>query len=131
LRLGKERKYLLITWSFPHFPQFFPQVFSTASRGCGKTGLINIKIKPEKSGLSTFSGIVVFTHGEIIVQKFILDREVETQMQNSECRMQNEGISFGNNLNHGRKPIQQFCILRFAFCITELKNQSNCYLKNF
>jgi hypothetical protein len=38
-------------------------------------------------------------------------------MQNAECKMQNYGISSGNNLNIWAKPIPLFCILHLSFCI--------------
>ena len=42
-------------------------------------------------------------------------------MQNSECRMQYDGISFGNDINLSAKPTQSFCIQHFAFCIEQHK----------
>ena len=47
--------------------------------------------------------------------------ELTLGMQNSECRMQNEGISFGNEFNLSAKPTQSFCIQHFAFCIWQHK----------
>ena len=39
-------------------------------------------------------------------------------MQNDECKMQNEGISFGNDSNLSATRTPQFCIFHFAFCIS-------------
>ena len=40
---GKGAKYLLITQSFPHSPQLFPQELSTGELDCGYSFLVHIK----------------------------------------------------------------------------------------
>jgi len=42
------------------------------------------------------------------------------QMQNAECKMQNECISFGNNLNRA-EGTPSFCIMHFELCIGQSK----------
>ena len=42
------------------------------------------------------------------------------EMQNSKCKVQNCGVSFGNDLKISAKPIPSFCILHFAFCIGQV-----------
>ena len=41
--MGRKTKYLLITPSFPHSQQGFPQEFSTGKGGCGYAVVIYIK----------------------------------------------------------------------------------------
>ena len=38
-------------------------------------------------------------------------------MQNAKCKIKNEGISFGNDLNSSPLATPSFCILTFTFCI--------------
>jgi len=43
--------------------------------------------------------------------------ELALEMQNEKCKMQNCGISSGNDLNPSAKPTQSFYILHSVFCI--------------
>jgi len=71
---GKQRKYLLITWSFPHFPQVCPQGFSTEADCWGYALWIYITGKRGCSQIAHFLDCRNFYHGGIFVQKIILDR---------------------------------------------------------
>lgn len=71
----KGAKYLLITLSFPHFPQIFPQEFSTGAVNCGYSFLVHIKICDGFRAVSHFFAGRVFYHGGFFVQKFGLDKQ--------------------------------------------------------
>ena len=47
--------------------------------------------------------------------------ELLLEMQNEECRMQNECIFFENDFNQSAKPTPLFYILHSAFCIAQPK----------
>ena len=47
--------------------------------------------------------------------------ELLLEMQNEECRMQNECIFFENDFNKSAKPTPLFYILHSAFCIAQPK----------
>ena len=49
-------------------------------------------------------------------------------MQNDECKMQNEGVAFGDYFKLFSQKIPQFCILNSAFCISGIC-PANCNLK--
>ena len=69
----KTGKYLLITHSFPHSPQTFPQELSTPLFGCGYSFLVHIKFTVAPAMHPHFFAGGGFYHGEIFVQKFGLD----------------------------------------------------------
>jgi len=68
-RNWKEAKYLLITRSFPHSPQFFPQGFSTAAVCCGYSFLVHIKSVDSIRRISYFFAGCGFYHSVSFVQK--------------------------------------------------------------
>ena len=68
--MGKEWKYLLITQSFPHFPQIFPQRFSTGKGGCGYAIVIYIKRYDEMLQNSYFFDSRGFYHSHFFVHNF-------------------------------------------------------------
>ena len=70
----KMGKYLLITRSFPHSPQIFPQGLSTSGSGCGQILLVHINAFDSLRGFSYFFAAVAFYHREIFVQKNTLDK---------------------------------------------------------
>jgi len=72
----KISEYLLITHSFPHSPQTFPQDFSTACPCCGYSFLVHIKYAAARGRIPHFFAGGVFYYGGIFVQKFGLDRPV-------------------------------------------------------
>ena len=43
------------------------------------------------------------------------------EMQNAECRMQNERVFYENNFNSCALRTPTFCILHFEFCIRQLQ----------
>jgi len=70
----KETKYLLITHSFPHSPQVFPQEFSTGKKDCGYSLLVHIiRCDAIRENSHFFAG-GGFHHGAVFVQKLGLDR---------------------------------------------------------
>ena len=73
-QIFKTAKYLLITQSFPHSPQVFPQEFSTGWKRCGYSLLVHIKRALESEGFSHFFESGVFYYSLIFVQKLGLDR---------------------------------------------------------
>ena len=72
---SKRAKYLLITHSFPHSPQLFPQELSTGNADCGYSFLVHIIIPGRIRRKSYFFDHCVFYHGQNFVQKIGLDRE--------------------------------------------------------
>lgn len=72
--MWKEKEYLLITQSFPHSPQVFPQELSTASTVCGYAEKVHIKVIDPLRGISHFSGAVDFAMGKIFVRNSHLDK---------------------------------------------------------
>ena len=72
-RFSKVSEYLLITHSFPHSPQVFPQELSTGKTGCGYSQAVHIKPSADREENMHFSGSGCFYHGRIFVQKFGLD----------------------------------------------------------
>ena len=75
-RIFKTPKYLLITGSFPHSPQVFPQEFSTAVPGCGYSFLVHIKRTGSFTEFPHFFEGGGFYYGGFFVQKFGLDTGV-------------------------------------------------------
>ena len=67
-------KYLLITRSFPHSPQAFPQGFSTGKPSCGYSLFVHIKQSTRILEKSYFFWMVDFYQGKIFVQKLGLDK---------------------------------------------------------
>ena len=65
----KMAGYLLITRSFPHSPQFFPQELSTGGEDCGYSFLVHITPNGGSRKNPTFSAVVDFYQGEFFVQK--------------------------------------------------------------
>ena len=74
--ISKQPQYLLITWSFPHSPQVSPQGWITVEMCWGYTQGIYIIGKRLCLQIAHFFGCRNFYHGEIFVQKFLLDKEV-------------------------------------------------------
>ena len=72
-RFCKAAEYLLITASFPHSPQAFPQELSTGEISCGYAFSVHIKCGGEGERNTYFFAGGGFYHGEIFVQKFGLD----------------------------------------------------------
>jgi len=72
---SKRAKYLLITHSFPHSPQLFPQELSTGNADCGYSFLVHIIIPGRIRRKSYFFDHCGFYHGQNFVQKIGLDRE--------------------------------------------------------
>ena len=72
-RFFKTAKYLLITASFPHSPQAFPQELSTGVLSCGYAFLVHIRCSDAGGRNAHFFAGGGFYHGEIFVQKFGLD----------------------------------------------------------
>ena len=72
-RFSKAAKYLLITASFPHSPQAFPQELSTGAESCGYAFLVHIRCAAGCERIAHFFAGGGFYHGEIFVQKFGLD----------------------------------------------------------
>lgn len=75
--MWKEKEYLLITQSFPHSPQVFPQELSTASTVCGYAEKVHIKVIDPLRGISYFSGAVDFAMGKIFVRNSHLDKGMQ------------------------------------------------------
>ena len=75
LRIFKTVKYLLITHSFPHCPQVFPQELSTGKPRCGYSFLVHIKRRGSRMGSAHFLADSIF-FSRFFVQKFGLDTEV-------------------------------------------------------
>lgn len=75
--LWKKKEYLLITQSFPHSPQVFPQELSTASTVCGYAKKVHIKDLDLFRENSHFWGAVHFAMGKIFVRNSHLDKGVE------------------------------------------------------
>ena len=69
----KTGKYLLITPSFPHSPQFYPQGLSTAFHTCGNPLLTPGSPPGRCRGNPHFLAAVVFYHSDFFVQKYPLD----------------------------------------------------------
>ena len=84
-RFLKTGKYLLITHSFPHSPQIFPQELSTGRKCCGYSFLVHIKLTGTPGGMRTFFADSIFHHGEIFVQKFGLDKIMEPEAGEKRC----------------------------------------------
>jgi hypothetical protein len=72
-RFLKAAKYLLITASFPHSPQAFPQGLSTGALSCGYAFLVHIRCVAAGGRNAHFFAGGGFYHGENFVQKFGLD----------------------------------------------------------
>ena len=72
-RFSKAAEYLLITASFPHSPQTFPQELSTGKETCEYAFSVHIKCSSEGERNPHFFAGGGFYHGEIFVQKFGLD----------------------------------------------------------
>ena len=72
-RFSKAAKYLLITASFPHSPQAFPQELSTGEISCGYAFSVHIKCGSGGKRNAYFFAGGGFYHGENFVQKFGLD----------------------------------------------------------
>jgi len=70
----KTPKYLLITQSFPHSPQVFPQEFSTGWSSCEYSFLVHIKWPVITGKFPHFFEGGVFYYSLIFVQKLGLDR---------------------------------------------------------
>ena len=75
-RFCKASEYLLITHSFPHSPQVFPQELSTGKPRCGYSFLVHIKRRGSRMGSAHFLADSIFYHSRFFVQKFGLDTEV-------------------------------------------------------
>ena len=88
-RLFKTAKYLLITASFPHSPQAFPQELSTGVLSCGYAFLVHIRCAAGCRRNTHFFAGGGFYHGENFVQKFGLDSLV------SECEKTEEIFEIG------------------------------------
>ena len=65
-RVFNASKYLLITHSFPHSPQVFPQELSTGKVCCGYSFLVHIKCGGTDPELHTFLQVVDFAIGEFL-----------------------------------------------------------------
>ena len=74
----KGTEYLLITHSFPHSPQDFPQELSTGTVNCGKVVLVHITHDDGLRRICHFFAGVDFDHGGFFVQKITLDKEAGT-----------------------------------------------------
>jgi hypothetical protein len=83
---AKGPKYLLITRSFPHSPQVFPQGFSTGGGNCGYADLIDIKSGDCFRQNLHFFGAVIFHHSLFFVQKMGLDRDGAGRSQELDVR---------------------------------------------
>ena len=66
----KMAGYLLITRSFPHSLQFYPQELSTGDVNCGYSFFVHITRRRACRENPTFLPVVEFHQGEIFVQKF-------------------------------------------------------------
>ena len=66
---AKGAGYLLITRSFPHSPQFYPQELSTGDVDCGYSFFARIGCNGACWENPTFCGVVEFYQGESFVQK--------------------------------------------------------------
>ena len=77
-RFFKASEYLLITKSFPHSPQVFPQELSTGKPRCGYSFLVHIKSCDTLRPISHFFAGRGFYHGEEFVQKLGLDKACPT-----------------------------------------------------
>ena len=51
------------------------------------------------------------------------------EMQNAECRMQNERVFYENNFNSCALRTPSFCILHFEFCIRQLQLSAKLQFK--
>jgi len=77
--LWKGKEYLLITQSFPHSPQAFPQELSTASTVCGYAKKVHINNFDALRENSHFWRAVDFAMGKIFVRNFHLDKGVRAE----------------------------------------------------
>ena len=112
----KTAKYLLITRSFPHSPQVFPQEFSTGRKACGCSQMVHIIRRRGFIRTAYFFEDGVFYYGRIFVQKFGLDKGVRRE----ECGVKESPAAIvfikANNLLHCPVASADLRQYTFLFC---------------
>ena len=92
----------------------------------GKSGILTVLLcaygeADVQPSLLPVHFIIPATYCQVVFSYFLRFKfqfiALSCEMQNSKCKVQNCGVSFGNNLKISAKPIPSFCILHSAFCI--------------